>query len=370
MLEKTQHIKDHSYVIRKIIFQRSFKFYFFSHFLFMVFNASEGIESSLAERKLLKIIELEKKFFHSNLTIQPNKKELSRKAQDLVGAYDAYLAENPSDTNALILYGKFLNKVGQESHAIGFFLRADELNPKIAVVKQQIGNFLVEDNKPLDALPFFSSAIEIDPTVPEYHFHMGNFLHLFSQEISNSGILGKKSVESFAHDCFRQAAKLKSNSFEFRLRFAQSFFDFADADYALALKEWENLKIDFKPSLSKSELDYIKLCKARIMLELNQKDKATSLLNEVSTRSLVNSKNVLLKLIKEKLKSDKVHIEEKNPKKTGFFKPLLQDPHLARLKKVTEKLREENLIKQLDIDKIQVLQDTNGHLKLIVNQHQ
>ena len=109
-------------------------------------------------------------------------KELNRKAQDIVSLYEAFISENPDDTNALILYGKFLNKVGQENHAIGIFLKADEINPKIAVVKQQIANFLVENNKPIDALPFFTATVEINPSIPEYHFHLGNFSSIYSKK--------------------------------------------------------------------------------------------------------------------------------------------------------------------------------------------
>ena len=116
-----------------------------------------------------------------------------------------------------------------------------------------------------------------------------------------------KSIESFAHDCFGQAAQKKPSSFEYRLRYAQSFFDYSEADYSIALKEWKGITNDFESSLSKSELDYIKLCKARIMLELNQKDKATALINEVSSKSLAKSKkyfcNQFQKNLKPKTKS-------------------------------------------------------------------
>ena len=177
--------------------------------MFLAGHFCGGSEYSLADRNLLKIIEYEKRFFSLNSESSLDTKELSRNAQELVALYEAHLAENPNDTNALILYGKFLNKVGQESHAIGFFLKADSLNPKLAVVKQQIGNFLVEQNRPLDALPFLTAAVEINPSVAEYHFHLGNFLYLFEEQLANSQILGKKSIESFAHECFAKAAEKK-----------------------------------------------------------------------------------------------------------------------------------------------------------------
>ena len=356
-------------VLSGIKFQRPFASYLWLLCLVLIADYNQASELSLADRKLLKIIDLEKAFFAIDPNPSSDAKELNRKAQDIVSLYEAFISENPDDTNAMILYGKFLNKIGQENHAIGFFLKADEINPKIAVVKQQIGNFLVENNKPIDALPFFTATVEINPSIPEYHFHLGNFLHLFEEEISGSGILEGKTIESFAHECFGQAAQKKPNSFEYRLRFAQSFFDLSNANYYLALKEWDKLKNDFEGLLSKPEIDYIKLCKARVLLELNQKVEATSLIDEVSTKSLVKSKKVLLDSIKNKSKNNSQKVKSNDLKKTGYLKILTNDPHIARLKQVTKRLIEENLIKQLDADQIQVRHDADGNPRLIVNQN-
>ena len=48
---------------------------------------------------------------------------------------------------------------------------------------------------------------------------------------------------------------------------------------------------------------------------------------------------------------------------------MTNDPHIDRLKQVTKRLREENLIKQLDADQIQVRHDADGNPRLIVNQN-
>ncbi len=349
-----------------MIFQRPFKVFTILTFIFLTGHFCGGNEYSLADRNLLKIIESEKRFFSLNSESSLDTKELSRNAQELVALYEAHLAENPNDTNALILYGKFLNRVGQENHAIGFFLKADSLNPKLAVVKQQIGNFLVEQNRPLDALPFLTAAVEINPSVAEYHFHLGNFLYLFEDQLAASQILGKKSIESFAHECFAKAAQKKPLSFDYRLRFAHSFFDCSESDANAALLEWNRLIKDFKSNLSEPEIDYIKLCKARIMVELNKKKEARILIEEVSTKSLANTKETLLNSINIKTKPAKT-LPAKKTKKTGLIRSLIHDPHLARLKKLTETLREENLIKAIPADQISAQQDSNGKIRLIVN---
>ena len=359
-------MKDHRVVSTKMTFQKRLVItcLFFGCFSTSVWTW--GNDYSLADRKLLKIIQSQKNFFSEKNKTLLTELELSRKAQYLVALYESYLAQNPDDTNALILYGKFLKKVGQSGHAISFFLKADSINPKIAVVKQQIANYLVENERPLDALPFFIAAVEIDSDVPDYHFHLGNFLHLFKDQITLSELLKEKSIDAFAHECFEKAARQKPSSFDYRLRYAQSFFDHDNSNHEKALETWKKMAKDFESILSKPETDYIRLCQARVMLELNQKEEATKLIGQVSTKSLGESKQVLLKSIKQIPKPSPIK-KVKKPKKTGFLKQLDNDPHIKRLKIVTDKLREENLIQQLHADRVRAHHDLNGQIRLIVH---
>ena len=108
----------------------------------------------MADQKMIKILNMQEELF-SIENQHLSKDELTRKAQDLVVKYESYLSDNPSDVTALLLFGKFLRKVGQDDHALGIFLEADSVNPKLAVVKQQIANFLVEKRKAYGCIALF-----------------------------------------------------------------------------------------------------------------------------------------------------------------------------------------------------------------------
>ena len=101
----------------------------------------------------------------------------------------------------MILFGKFLDKVGQQDHAVNYFLEADSLNPRLAVVKQQIGNYLIGEGRPVDAFPFFMLTLEIEPQQPAYHFHLANYLFLFEDEVVQAEIMDEEATKSFMHDC-------------------------------------------------------------------------------------------------------------------------------------------------------------------------
>ena len=99
----------------------------------------------MADQKMIKILNMQQELF-SIENQHLSKDELTRKAQDLVLKYESYLSDKSNDT--MLLPYCFLEnssgKLDRMSHALGIFLEADSVNPKLAVVKQQIANFLVE----------------------------------------------------------------------------------------------------------------------------------------------------------------------------------------------------------------------------------
>ena len=345
-------------------------FYFLVSFLFFAEILSAKSEISLSDKKLTEIITTQERFFsQSKSENKPSLKEMTRQAQEIVTAYESYLSHNPEDTNAIILFGKFLRQVGQEEYAVEFFLRADQVNPKLAVVKQQLANYLVEKGRPVDAFPYFIMTLELAPKEAVYHFHLGNFLFLFQSELIQEGIISENSARSFMHRSFREASKLDNNNFDFLLRYAQSFFDFAESDKNEALNIWEKIEKDF-PGRSKIEKEYFRLCKARVLLQLNRKKDASSLIKTVSSESFKDVKEALmLRVKKEKNESLRTNKNEKLLNKQSFHEPnhkhfLPTDPHLERLRKITTKLVEEKMLNDLETDAIEAKYNQDGQIKI------
>ena len=320
---------------------------------------------TLSSQRLSKIIEAENRFFDSSKgTTKPSDQELTRKAQEIVASYESYLGENPKDTHALILFGKFLDKVGQQNHAVNYFLEADSLNPRLAVVKQQIGNYLIEEGRPVDAFPFFMLTLEIEPQQPAYHFHLANYLFLFEDDLIQAEIMDQEALQSFMHECFGKASSLSPGNFDYHLRFAQSFFDHPHASRNKALQVWDSLISNF-PLRSKSEKDYFKLCKGRILLELDRDKEAVALIESVSTTALTNTKLSLLEQAKPSKKSPPLNIpQDQEESKPGAHIQIPPDPHLDRLNEVTSRLKEERLLGQLRIDALRAHLDESGKIQV------
>ena len=335
------------------------------------FAAPEHRVITLSSLALNRILDKQSRFFQfPDKSPKRNNPELTRKAQEIVADYDAYLGSNPKDTNALILYGKFLRRVGQEQHAVEYFLEADSINPKLAVVKQQLANYLIEEGRPIDAFPFLIMTIELAPEQADYHYHLGNFLFLFEEDLVQAGIMTKDSVREFMHKSFKQSADFSPSNFDYQLRFAQSFFDFPDSSKEFALRAWSELTRKF-PDRSKAEKDYFNLCKARILLELNRQSDALSLLDSVSSKALNSAKQSLLHQVKRKPEK-KQKKDKDQPKQSRieinhrFFIP--DDPHLKRLRLLTGRIKEEKMLSELKADAIKARFDGENKIKIDLSQ--
>ena len=82
-------------------------FHFLISFLFFAEIINAKSEISLSDKKLAEIITTQERFFlQSKSDNKPGLKEMTRKAQEIVTAYEGYLSHNPEDTSAIILCGQ------------------------------------------------------------------------------------------------------------------------------------------------------------------------------------------------------------------------------------------------------------------------
>ena len=76
------------------------------------------------------------------------------------------LARNPRDVNALIEAGQASAAIGDAEAAMGFFRRADQLQPANANIKAGLAGAMVLAEDPFSALPLFEEAERLGPVNP------------------------------------------------------------------------------------------------------------------------------------------------------------------------------------------------------------
>jgi len=214
------------------------------------------------------------------------------RAQTIYDLYTAYITDHPDDAQAVVLYGKFLNRVGQNDFAYEVFRRADQLAPNLAVVKQQLGNHLAETGKYAPALDLLRQATTLAPSEPLYHYEIGELLNIYYDQFLADKILDAAGLDKTLEAEFARAAALAPTEKGFAWRHAESFYDQRNPDWTAALAAWTALA---SQTTEPAELEVIHLHQARALIELGKFDVARPLLEQPVMKALENSRAILLK---------------------------------------------------------------------------
>jgi len=241
---------------------------------------------TMAERNLKRIAERQRDLFEGAAKQGDNlDTEIFRQqAQSIAHEYELLVRNYAA-------YGFLLGKVGMAAEATAMLLRANQLDPEIPLVKNQLGNQLAEAGKPMQAAPYYIAAIKLAPDEPLYHYQLGTLLTEARDEFLKSGEWKRATLDSTAHSAFKRAAELAPDRFEFAYRFAESFYDLENPDWDAALQAWSALE-DKAPT--PIERQTMRLHAANICLKMGKPDHARALLNTVEEPALQGQKQKLL----------------------------------------------------------------------------
>lgn len=270
--------------------------------LFSAFFLTLGLfgqtQSDLDTQTLYKIIQREQKIYQQ-LETSPDDystEDLELRLSELALDYSNYLSNSPDDVSALILYGKLLRRLGENERAFRVFLKADELDPGLAVVKQQIGNHLMETGNGKAALTFYLNAVELDPEVPEYNFALGEILYLCRDELIQDQLFTRDSLDREMLKAFRTAARLAPENFDMQMRFGEALYDLATPDWKTALLHWEKLR-KATPDYNELRCQILDLHRTRALARLGRIEEAVKLADEITQPGLQVSKQQVLEEI-------------------------------------------------------------------------
>ncbi len=259
-------------------------------------QVSPVLQMTLADRKLEKIVH-EQNAFLSEIELHPERfteNEEARRFDEIFQEYEAFILENPDNIFAHILYGKFLRQGGAMEESNRIFMIVNSKDPNIAVVKQQIGNYLAEHGQYAMALPYFLSAIEIDPMVAIYHYQLGELLKMFKESFISSGILTREQFDKQMLNAFYQARKIEPESWIYQARYAEAFYDLDRPRWFEALMLWKDLE-GMAPTVKEKELVFLN--EARVLIKLERYEEARGCLAKVYVPEFEKSRRELLELI-------------------------------------------------------------------------
>jgi tetratricopeptide (TPR) repeat protein len=248
---------------------------------------------TMAERTLKRIVERQKDLF-AEAAKQGDKLEQETfrvQFQSVAHEYELLLQNNPNFAAAYAAYGYMLGKVGMGEEATKILLKANQLDPDIPLVKNQLGNHLAEQGKPLQAAPYFIAAIKLAPEEPLYHYQLGTLLVEARDQFIASGEWTRVALDNAVHEAFRRAAQLAPDRFEFAYRYAESFYDLEKPDWNEALKQWSALEDKATTAIERQTM---RLHAANICVKLGKPEHARALLVTVDDPALQVQKQKVL----------------------------------------------------------------------------
>lgn len=245
--------------------------------------------STKAEQALVDIVETQKQLFADaeKKGDELDQENFRTQLQQLCQRYDKLLRESADFTSAYVAYGLLLNKAGMRKEAAVMFYQANLLDKNIPVVKNQLGNYLAEEGRPIEASNFFISAIKLDPTEPLYHFQLGTLLTEARDDFIKSGQYTRNSLDQAAHEAFRQATTLAPDQWRYAYGYGLSFYYQEKPDWAAALKFWQDFESKLKPGV---EEHVAHLHQAKILIALGRLVEARSLLSTINDPVLEKQK--------------------------------------------------------------------------------
>jgi tetratricopeptide (TPR) repeat protein len=244
-----------------------------------------GAPETMAERRLKEIAAHQTALF-SDAAAQGDALEqagFKTQVEQLTHEYESLLKDNPEFAAGYASYGYMLWKISLRKEAAAILLKANQLDPDIPLVKNELGNYLAEEGKPLEALNYYLAAVKLEPAEPLYHYQIGTLLYEARDAFLQSGEWSRAAVDHSMQQGFRRAAELAPDRIEFSYRYAESFYDMQDPDWVAALGAWEGLE---SRAQSEIERQTMRLHEANVLLNMGKSGQARKVLDAVTDPTL------------------------------------------------------------------------------------
>lgn len=263
--------------------------------------AAQADSETLPERELKQIVERQKEILAQagRQGEKLDEESVRVQLQAVCHDYEILLHDSPKFAAAYAAYGILLGKIDMRKEAMGMLLKANQLDPDIALVKNQLGNYLAEDGKPAEAVNYYISAIKLAPEEPLYHYQLGSLLYEGRDELLKKGVYTRAQIDDAMAKAFKSAAELAPDRIEFTYRYAESFYDLENPNWDEALKVWGALEEKAPTGI---ERETMRLHAVNILIKQGKLAHARLLLEMVTDPALQGQKQKLVAQIAESAK--------------------------------------------------------------------
>lgn len=249
-------------------------------------RAGEDLKK-LVERQRVLLAEAAKK------ESQAEGEDLRERFQALVFDYEAYLGKYPDVAAGYVSYAMLLNQpvLDERKRAAALLLKANKLDPDLPLVKNQLGNYLAEEGKPLEALNYYLAAVKLAPKEPLYHYQIGTLLTEAREDFLKQDGWTRTTLDETMQNAFEQAAALAPGDISYAYRYGESFYDLEHPEWSAALEWWRTLEGKVEGAVEK---DTMRLHQANVLIHQKKFTEARVVLATVTAQALQTQKQKLV----------------------------------------------------------------------------
>jgi tetratricopeptide (TPR) repeat protein len=250
-------------------------------------------DDAVAEAKLKELVAHQKTIFAEaeKAGEKLDEENIRGQLQQLGNEYETLIGRNPKFVPAYVAYGLFLGKVDNRKDAIGILLKANALDKNIPVVKNQLGNYLAEEGKPIEAMNYYLSAIQLEPKEALYHLQLGNLIAEARADFMKTGQWTRTDLDKTMQNAFLQAMQCAPDDWRFGYRYGLSFYQVEKPDWDAALQFWK----DFEKKLpADTQQGAARINQAKVLLAKGLPEDAKTVLGTVTEPALADEKEKLI----------------------------------------------------------------------------
>jgi tetratricopeptide (TPR) repeat protein len=231
------------------------------------------------------------------------KKMIQFKLESVKKAYRQFLEANPQHVRAMIAYGSFLCDIEEESEGLQWWLKAREVDPKNAAVRNNLANHYGHSGEPKRAIEEYEAAIQLQPNEPVYYFNLANTLYLFRRDAAVLKNATEAEMLDQALESFRKARDLEPANLDYAIAYAETFYSLKNPNWQRALDAWEYC---FKLNPTPLQRDQVYTHLARINIRLDNVPKAKEYLALVKTDQMQDLRERLTEIANQRDAASKI----------------------------------------------------------------
>lgn len=234
-----------------------------------------------------------------NITL---KAKIQQRLEEVKGAYNRFLEQNPKHVKTWLAYGGFLNEIGEEDDAAAKWEKARELEPSNPAPWNNLANFYGHKSPVKKAFEYYAKAIELNPNEPVYYHNFGTTVFLFRKDAREYYGIDEQQVFDKALELYRKSLKLDPDNFYLAQDIAQTYYGIKPQRFDEAVKAW-----DYVLSKARDDMERqgVQLHLARFKLTAGKFDEARTHLSLVKDPQYDEVKSRVMATLERKEKEAK-----------------------------------------------------------------